>query len=135
MLSGEQVDVNSLDNFGRNALQYAERNQNGLTEEIVSRLKEKGAVKGMASGSALNLEMEGELCLERKKSDAAERNKQVRDPLCTAATSMGLQIKFPIIKRQLIRIVFNFLLHKFVLKAASLGFFDPNWLWLKRTQY
>jgi hypothetical protein len=37
-LTNKQVDVNSMDNYENNALHYVERNQHGLTEEIVDRL-------------------------------------------------------------------------------------------------
>jgi hypothetical protein len=41
-LNDKRVQINSLDNDGRNALDYARRNRHGPTEKIVNRLKENG---------------------------------------------------------------------------------------------
>lgn len=42
LLNDKRVQINSLDNDGRNALYYARRNRHGLTKKIVNRLKENG---------------------------------------------------------------------------------------------
>jgi ankyrin repeat protein len=50
-LNDKRVQINSLDNDGRNALCYAERNRHGLTEKIANRLKENGIAERKRSTS------------------------------------------------------------------------------------
>jgi ankyrin repeat protein len=50
-LNDKRVQINSLDNDGRNALCYAERNRHGLTKEITNRLKENGIAERKRSTS------------------------------------------------------------------------------------
>jgi ankyrin repeat protein len=45
LLNHPDVDVNLMDNEGKNALDYARENKEGNGERIVNRLKEKGAVE------------------------------------------------------------------------------------------
>ena len=60
ILSNNKVDVYSLDNFGRNAIYYAESNENGLSNKIVSHLNKKGVMKRTEKASfnttAFNIE-------------------------------------------------------------------------------
>jgi ankyrin repeat protein len=49
LLNHKDVNVNSLDNCGHGALNYAEKNEHGLGEEIAKLLKEKGAAKAKGS--------------------------------------------------------------------------------------
>jgi ankyrin repeat protein len=45
LVNHKDVDVNLMDDYGQNALEYAMENENGLGERIANLLKEKGAVK------------------------------------------------------------------------------------------
>jgi ankyrin repeat protein len=54
-LNNKQVDVNSLDYSGQNALNYAQRNQYGQTQKILSRMKGIGSMNRGNNTTALNL--------------------------------------------------------------------------------
>jgi ankyrin repeat protein len=54
-LNNKQVDVNSLDYSGQDALNYAQRNQYGQTRKILSRMKGIGSMNRGNNTTALNL--------------------------------------------------------------------------------
>jgi ankyrin repeat protein len=54
-LNNKQVDVNSFDYSGQNALYYAQRNQYGQTRKILSRMKGIGSMNRGNNATALNL--------------------------------------------------------------------------------
>jgi hypothetical protein len=98
-LKNKQVDVNSLDKKGQNALCYAECNQHGLTKDIVNRLKEYGLItESRDSNNSSVLDLVTQCCNKdkrlsllpvRRESDGSERKKQFDYSLYTTPQPKG----------------------------------------------
>ena len=131
LLNDKQVDVHSLDNSGQNALYYAECNQHGLSEKIASRLQERGTTKRRSSNNTTaldltiqysNQEVSQFLHPERRKSDGAERKKQLHDTHRAASQTKGSQpqsIATTKIFSKILAMIFYFILN-FVIEKLGL---------------
>jgi ankyrin repeat protein len=118
-LNDKRVQINSLDNDGRNALCYAERNRHGLTKEIESCLVESGLTKRTSSSNTSVVDLviqqysDKELGLSllpvRREGDGAERKQQQNDPHCTTLIPTGSRYKFYSKRASFEDLVFHFL--------------------------